>query len=44
MMVLQAGDPAPDVTLKDSDNRETSLSHYWASGKNVLLVFLRHLG
>jgi peroxiredoxin len=43
-MVLQVGDLAPDVRLKDLEDQEISLADYWKSGQNVLLVFLPHLG
>lgn len=36
-MALQAGSPAPDFTLVDSDKKEVKLSDF--KGKNVVLLF-----
>ena len=42
--MLKPGDKAPDVVLKNLEGQTMTLSAYWQQGKNVLLVFLRHLG
>ncbi|HFD39898.1 MAG TPA: redoxin domain-containing protein [Anaerolineae bacterium] len=42
--MLKNGDPAPDFTLTTVDGRSVSLSDALHRGRNVLLVFLRHLG
>ena len=39
-----AGDPAQDFTLQNVDGNMISLADQLQDGKNVLLVFLRHLG
>lgn len=44
MTNLQLNDLAPDVTLLDLHSQPTPLSQMWQGGRNVLLVFLRHLG
>lgn len=41
--VLRAGDPAPDLTLRDGSGRDVRLSTLWAT-RPLLLVFLRHYG
>ena len=38
-MALQAGDPAPDVTLPSTEGTQTSLADEWAQGPVVLLFF-----
>lgn len=40
---LAAGQPAPDVTLRDEDGNETTLSAYWRQRPTVI-VFIRHFG
>lgn len=40
---VQAGDPAPDVDLVDSDDRPLRLADLWPGGP-VHLMFLRHYG
>ena len=40
--MLKKGHLAPDFTLQTADDQPVSLSDYL--GRNVLLVFLRHLG
>ncbi len=42
--MLKLGDIAPDFTLQTADGQPLSLSQTLRSGRNVLLVFLRHLG
>ena len=42
--MLKPGDKAPDVVLENLEGQTMTLSAYWQQGKNVLLVFLRHLG
>jgi len=39
---MKSGDPAPDFALENVDGGTVSLREY--RGRNVLLVFLRHLG
>ena len=43
-MALKPGDIAPDFTLHTVDGQTVSLNDVLGSGRNVLLVFLRHLG
>ena len=43
-MALKPGDIAPNFTLHSVDGQPVSLSDTLHSGRNVLLVFLRHLG
>jgi len=40
---LVVGDPAPDLTLRDEDGQETTLSAFWRQGATAL-VFIRHFG
>lgn len=40
---FQAGDFAPDFALPSVDGKTVSLSNVVREGRNVLLVFLRHL-
>jgi peroxiredoxin len=40
---LALGDPAPDMTLRNEDGEETTLSAYWRAGPTAL-VFIRHFG
>ncbi len=42
--MLSPGDIAPDFTLHTADGQSVSLSGTLRGGRNVLLVFLRHLG
>ncbi len=42
--MLQPGDKAPDFSLDTLDGQRFTLSATLATGQNVLLVFLRHLG
>jgi peroxiredoxin len=42
--MLREGSLAPDFTLPTADGQPVSLSDTLHSGRNVLLVFLRHLG
>jgi peroxiredoxin len=42
--VLNSGDPAPDFSLLTVDGQAVSLSDALRAERNVLLVFLRHLG
>jgi peroxiredoxin len=42
--VLREGSLAPDFTLPTADGQLVSLGEALRSGRNVLLVFLRHLG
>ena len=42
--LVQTGDKAPDLFLQTLDGRPFSLSDTLDKGRNVLLVFLRHLG
>ncbi|MEE9617899.1 MAG: hypothetical protein V3T90_12970 [Anaerolineae bacterium] len=42
--MLQEGNIAPAFTLHTADGQEISLGETLHSGRNVLLVFLRHLG
>jgi peroxiredoxin len=41
---LMAGDAAQDFTLQNVDGNMISLADQLQDGKNILLVFLRHLG
>ena len=36
--------PAPNFTLPNVEGEQVTLGEITQSGKNVLLVFLRHLG
>ncbi len=38
------GNVAPDFTLHTADGQPVSLSETLHNGRNVLLIFLRHLG
>ena len=40
---LRPGQPAPDAVVTHPDGRSTSLSTYWGNGRQLLLIFLRHL-
>ena len=40
---LNAGDPAPTLTLPDQEGREVSLSSLWERAP-LLLTLTRHLG
>ncbi len=40
----KVGNIAPDFTLQTADGESVSLSDARRAGRNVLLVFLRHLG
>ena len=40
---VQAGDPAPDLEVKDMTGKTVRLSDYWKD-KAVLLIFWRHFG
>lgn len=42
--MVNVGDKAPDLTLHSADGRQVSLTDTLRGGRNVLLVFLRHLG
>ena len=42
--MLKPNTPAPDIILKNLDDRPVSMSTYRQQGNNILLVFLRHLG
>lgn len=42
--MLKLGDTAPNFTLNTVDGRPVSLGDALGDGRNVLLVFLRHLG
>jgi peroxiredoxin len=42
--MLLEGNPAPDFTLPDVEDRPVVLSDILRRGQNVLLIFLRHLG
>jgi peroxiredoxin len=42
--MFKVGDPAPDFTLYTADGEPVSLRETMRSGRNVLLIFLRHLG
>jgi peroxiredoxin len=42
--MLREGSLAPDFTLHTVDGQPVSLSDALQGGRNVLLVFLRHLG
>jgi peroxiredoxin len=42
--LLKPGDIAPDFTLQTVDGDPVSVSDTLRGGRNVLLVFLRHLG
>ena len=42
--MLKSGDPAPDFSLSAMDGQPVSLNNVLYEGRNVLLVFLRHLG
>jgi peroxiredoxin len=44
MALLNVGDPAPDFTLQTVEGDQVSRDQLRKSGKNTLLVFLRHLG
>lgn len=40
---VEAGDAAPNVTLRDEDGHEARLSAFWQRQPTVL-VFVRHFG
>ena len=42
--MLKPGDVAPNFTLSTVDGQPISLTDAIQGGRNVLLVFLRHLG
>lgn len=42
--MLREGSIAPDFTLNTVDGQPVSLNDTLRSGRNALLVFLRHLG
>lgn len=42
--MVQVGDPAPDSHLQTTDGQIVSLAEAWRSGRQALLIFLRHLG
>ena len=42
--MLRSGDRAPDFSLTTAHGEPISLSETLRDGRNVLLVFLRHLG
>jgi peroxiredoxin len=42
--MLNSGEPAPEFSLLTADGQAVSLSDALRAGRNVLLVFLRHLG
>ena len=42
-MTIEIGQPAPNVTLANSEGREVSLAELWRSGP-VVVAFLRHFG
>lgn len=42
--MVNPGDKAPNLILKTIDEQPMALAETWRTGKNVLLVFLRHLG
>ncbi len=39
----QVGDPAPDLTLRDTSGEPRRLADYWAHGP-ALIIFMRHFG
>jgi peroxiredoxin len=41
--IFNIGDPAPDVTVLDTQGKPVTLSEYWRDGP-ILLTFLRHFG
>ncbi len=41
--MLEAGDRAPDLRLRDSTGEEIALSSLWRE-RPLVLVFLRHFG
>ena len=43
-MAVQAGQPAPNVTLTTLDGQPVPLAQAWRAGRPALLIFLRHLG
>ena len=42
-MTIQIGEPAPNVTLANSEGNEVSLAELWRAGP-VVVAFLRHFG
>ena len=40
---LQTGQQAPNVTVKNMAGETVELAEMWRAGRNVLLIFLRHL-
>ena len=42
-MTLSLGDPAPDLSLLDAEERPVALSSLWQQ-KPLALIFLRHFG
>ncbi len=42
--MVSVGDKAPDVMLATLEGQPLALADMWRGGRNVVLVFLRHLG
>ena len=42
-MTIEIGQPAPNVTLANSEGNEVSLAELWRAGP-VVVAFLRHFG
>ncbi len=40
---MRVGEPAPDVTVIDPQDREVALSSFWEE-RPAVLAFLRHFG
>ncbi len=43
MAKIKVGKPAPDVALMTLEDEPIQLSEAWSNGRNVLIIFLRHL-
>jgi peroxiredoxin len=43
MTMVEVGDTAPDVTLRDARGEAVTLSSLWRE-RTLVLVFLRHFG
>lgn len=42
--MLKPGQKAPSLILKTVEGQDIALADTWCEGRNIVLVFLRHLG
>ena len=42
--MLKSGQKAPSLILKTVEGQDIALADTWREGRNIVLVFLRHLG